>query len=203
MKSCSLGMAAVVLALATLGAPAWAQQAGTNVAVIDISHIFKNHTRFKQMMEDVNADVKAFEAQVVAEQTRVKKMGEQLKTFNPESREFKELEEQMARAAGELQLQMGLKRKDFLEREAKIYHQIYNEIVQEVAWFSQQYNIGLVIRHSADPIDPARRDSVLQGVNRMVVYQNQLDITAQVLARLAPKTGDQRNGGGIPGRPNQ
>ena len=41
--------------------------AGDRIAVIDINHIFKNHDRFKQMVNDWKQDVQNAEAKMKAE----------------------------------------------------------------------------------------------------------------------------------------
>jgi hypothetical protein len=41
-----------------------------------------------------------------------------------------------------------------------------------------------VIRHTSDPLNPSDRSSVLQAVNRPVVYWNVPDLTADIVAAL-------------------
>jgi hypothetical protein len=64
-----------------------------------------------------------------------------------------------------------------------------------VANFARQNNISLVLRFSSEPIEPDDRNSVLQGINRAVVYQNQLNITGHVLKEI-----NSTPAGGVPGR---
>ena len=164
----------------------------TPVAVVDIGHIFKNHPRFKRAMDQVKAQVKASEDSFLLRQKEVEKQAQQLKTFKPDSAEYKQLEADAARSQAQIQAEMALKRKEFLEKEALVYYTIYNEIQKEVKALADTYNIGLVLRFSADAMDPADRQSVLQGVNRPVVYQRNLNITYQILDRLQRASGSQR-----------
>ncbi len=77
-----------------------------------------------------------------------------------------------------------MKRREFLEQEAKVYYGIYREIEDSVAVFAERNRIGLVLRYSGDEMKPDDRASVLQGVNRPVVFQRNLDITQHVLNQL-------------------
>ena len=53
----SLVAAVSAVALLTVPSLALAQSVGTNVAVIDIGEVFKNHRRFRAAMEDIKADI--------------------------------------------------------------------------------------------------------------------------------------------------
>lgn len=157
---------------------------GTNVVVIDIAYVFKNHNRFNGMMNDIKKDIEQFEAFVKGEQQKGITKKDELITFKPGSLEFKQKEEELARLQSELQVQVGLKRKEFLEQEARVYFRVYREIEQVVAVFAQRNRIGLVLRFNGDEMKEDDRASVLQGVNRAIVYQQNLDITQLILDEL-------------------
>ena len=157
---------------------------GTNVAVIDINHIFKHHQRFKQRMDDIKHDIESFEAKHAAERTRITSGAERLKSLPAGGDEYRGLETDLATAHTNLQLESGRKRKEILEREAKVYYNAYKEIEEYVGRFALRNRIGLVLRFSSEDMDPTKRESVLQGVNRGVVYQYNLNITDMVLNDL-------------------
>ena len=81
----------------------------------------------------------------------------------------------------EFQLKMGKLRKDFLEREAKVYYQTYLEVVDAVKYYAKRQNIGLVLRFNGEPVDPNQREDVLREINKPVVMQDHIDITPDVL----------------------
>lgn len=165
-------------------APTGAPAASTSVVVIDIANIFKNHIRFNEKMKEIKAEIDAFEASIRAEQTKFNQKREGLAQWNPSSPEYKKLEEELARMQSEVQVQVGLKRKTFLEQEAREYYKTYKEIEQSVAVFAQQNRISLVLRFNGDEMKPDDRNSVLQGVNKAVVYHDRLDITEWILKDL-------------------
>lgn len=153
-------------------------------AVIDISHIFKNHAGFKQQMEEMKREVEAFEASLRDRGKQIEQLRNQLKAYNSGTPPYKQVEEQIAKVAAEGQAQTQLKRKDFLEREAKIYYSTYMEITRAVEQFAERNNISLVVRFNSAPINSGDGNSVLEGVNRAVVYQKNLNITDYVLKML-------------------
>ncbi len=169
-----------------------AKSSNTPVAVVDIGYLFKNHVRFKQAMDGVKADVEASDEQFRTRAKDVETRVKRLATYKSDSTEYKTLEAETARLQAQIQADMTLKRKEFLYKEASVYYEIYNEIQKEVKAFADNHGIGLVLRFSADEIDSSDRTSVLQGVNRAVVYQRNLNITYDILDRLQRRAGSQR-----------
>ena len=184
---------------------------GTSVAVIDINHIFKHNQRFKQRMDDIKRDIENFEAKLASERTRITSDTERLKSLPAGGDDYRRLETELATAHTNLQLETGRKRKEILEREAKVYYNAYKEIEGHVGRFALRNGIGLVLRFSSEDMDPTKRESVLQGVNRGVVYQYNLNITQLILNDLNAGTPPPPRGGTsnrpqrstVPGRPNR
>ena len=164
-------------------APA-AAPAGMNVAVIDVAKVFKSHNRFNAAMNDIKTEIEQFEAQVRAKQTALRTKSEGLQSFKGGSPEYRALEEELARASSDMQVEVGLKKREFLEQEARVYYRVYKEIEQEVAVMSRRFRISLVLRYNGDDMKEDDRASVLQGVNRAVVFQDGLDITEPILKTL-------------------
>ena len=184
---------------AATGAPA-----GTRVAVIDINFIFKNHQRFKQTMDGIKKEIESFEAYLREERNKVTAKTEQLRPMPAGSAQYKALEEQIATMHTTLGLETGRKRKEILQREAKVYYNSYREIEDRVAKFADQYGIGLVMRFNSEPMDATKRESVLQGINRAVVFQRSLNITNAIIEDLNRQTPRNPVLGGrqvIPGQP--
>jgi Skp family chaperone for outer membrane proteins len=178
---CAAALAAACFA-SFAGPSALAQsQKGTGVVVIDIKYIFENHARFKQQMEVMKRDAEEFQGYVRNEEKALRDKSEKLKEWKAGSKEYKELEEQIAQQASKLQVDTALKRKEFLEREAKAFFNTYNEICDRVGRFAEENGISLVLRFNSETINAEDRGSVMQGVNRAVVYQRNLDITLAVL----------------------
>ncbi len=180
----ALGQGAPAAARPAAAPAASASPGGTNVAVIDIALIFKHHDRFNAAMGDIKKDIEQFEAYVRDEQKKLKAKADELQAYAPSSPEFRTKEGELARLDSELKVQIGLKRKDFLEQEARVYYRVYKEVEQSVGVFAQRYRIGLVLRYNSDDMKEDDRASVLQGVNRAVVWHGNLDITPQIITDL-------------------
>ncbi|WP_254508358.1 OmpH family outer membrane protein [Anatilimnocola floriformis] len=166
-------------------APAAGPRAATPIVVIDIAKVFKGHYRFNQQMGDIKKDIEDFDGYVKNETNKLKAMGEALQSYRAGSLEYKQKEEEAARLTSDLQVKVGLKKKELLENEARVYFNVYRDLEQKVAIFAQQNQIMMVLRFNSDEMKEDDRNSVLQGVNRAVVYYNPgLDVTQHLLVEL-------------------
>ncbi len=181
------------LLIASFTSTAWAQPTrlaaqGMNVALLDLGFIFKNHPRFKQKMEMMKQDVQAFEEQMKQKQQQLEAAGRRLGTLKPGSPDYKKLEESTTKQLADLRVQMQLKRKDIVEREAQIYMETYKEVIHAVATFANLRNIDLVLRYDSDtgPLSGVVNPNVtMKVINRPVIFQKQLDITKLILNELS------------------
>ncbi len=191
-RNCNLVVPiALAIAFANLGSahaqgpnPAGANASKYNIAVVDISYIFKKHARFTATMESMKKEMEGIEADLKADRQKIAEQEQQRNQFNVGTAEYKQLDEEIARKMAEFNLKMGKLRKDFLERESKVYYQTYLEVVDAVKYYAQRQNIGLVLRFNGEPVDANRRDDVLREINKPVVIQDKIDITPDVLALL-------------------
>ena len=188
--------AAVVAVFSTIGLlyaqaphPLGVNASKYHVAVVDISAIFKRHVRFKTTMDQMKKEMEGIETELKADRQKIAEQEQQRTQFNAGSAEYKQLDEEIARQMAEFQLKMGKLRKDFLEREAKVYYQTYLEVVDAVKYYAERQSIGLVLRFNSEPVDANRREEVLREINKPVVVEDRIDITGDVLVLLNRDTG--------------
>jgi Skp family chaperone for outer membrane proteins len=193
VKTQVLAALTALMAVASLGAPVQAQAqgnpAGANavkygVAVVDINYIFKNHAKFIASMDGMKTDFQAVETDVKGKQQQIMQAQEQQKTFAPGSPEFKQLDEQIVRMTAGLQVDVTQKRKELVDREAKIYYDTYVEVTNTIKLYAEHKGIGMVLRFNGEDADPNNRESILRAINKAVHFQNSIDITPDVLAYL-------------------
>jgi len=195
-----LYFATVVAVLSSLGfvtQSTYGQAAGTRVAVIDVPYIFKNYTGFKAEVEKIQKDMNAFRQWVAEENQKIRAETKKLELYKTGSAEYKQTEEEIARMQMTHRLEGAKREREFMEREAKLYFDLYKRIEAAVADFALRNQIGLVLRFSGEDIDPADRKSIMLGVNRQVVYQSRLDITSIILKKYI-ETSFQANPDPIP-----
>jgi Skp family chaperone for outer membrane proteins len=183
------GLLVLVLLLGYLFSMAAAQGpsrgAGPNIALLDVNYIFKNHARFKGAMADMKTDVQRAEEQVKQEREAISGLAERLNGLNKGTRDYQQLEEELAKRQANLAVRVSLTKNEFMQREATIYNNVYQEILQATDYYAKQNAIDMVLRFNGDKVDPQKPDSVLAFINKPVVwYQQQMDITPAILQEL-------------------
>lgn len=182
----SSGLAQDVARPAAGGVPKAAAAApnGTNVAVIDIAHIFKNHVRFNSQMKALESEAQVFQGWMQGREKELQDMKEHLKDFKAGTPDFQKAEEKLANEGTQYQLEVRRRQQEVFQREAGIYYDSYAELETTVATFAQRNKIGIVLKFNREPIKRDDRNSVMQGLARPVVYHYGLDISNFILTEL-------------------
>lgn len=184
-KFLSLAALAAMFAASHFSADeAAAQQraAGSQVAIVDLTYIFANHVRFKALVEQMRHDVETAEADLKTAKEAIEKAAEKIDDFNRNSPEARQLEEELAKRQADLQVQVNIQKRNFMEQEAKIYLSIYREVLDHVKYHAERAGYKLVLRFNGDPIDGEDLQGVMQQLNRQVVYYDRtIDITPVIL----------------------
>ncbi len=109
---------------------------------------------------------------------------------------FKQIEEEITRRRADLAVKIELQRREFQQRQAKIYLTVYRQVQDQASMVCAQYGYDIVLRFNGDPVDVENPQSVLTYINRPVVwYESQRDITPIVLDQIRKRLGP---GGTVP-----
>lgn len=151
------------------------------VAVIDVAQVFKQCRAFNAKMEETKAAIEVFDAEVRKRKADI----EALEPKNPAEQPLSADESaRITKLKAELNADVAIKRQAFLDGEARLYFDTYQLVEETVERIARERDIGLVLRQNANEMNPAKRDSVLQGINRAIVYMDVPDLTEAVLAEL-------------------
>ena len=131
------------------------------LAVLDVAKVFKEARGFNQKMQSMKLEIADFDRNVKA------RRGEPTDPI-----------------PADLEDEVKAKKAAFLSDEAQVYAETYRQIENTVQKICRDRDIGIVIRFTNDSLDPNNRGSVLQAVNRPVVYTGVPDLTADVIAAL-------------------
>ena len=147
LKSSFLQTAVCAIAVITLVSNATAQTSrGTAVAVLDVSRVFKEHTTFTKKMDSLKAEAKEFERSINQQQQEIVKRAKEVsEEYSSSSLEFKRAEAELAQRQSDLRVKLQLKRKEMLEREAKLYYETYQRMLQIVNGLADKHQLSLVL----------------------------------------------------------
>lgn len=159
--------------------------AQTNVALVDIGKVFKNHQQFTQQLDQLKTQADEFKAasQMLQQQFMMKAEG--LNQYLKDSQEYRDTEAKLAKESAEMEVQQRAKMRDLLTAEARLHFDTYNEVQKYISDYCQERGIQLVIRYDSEPMKMSDPASIMQRVNSGVVYNRAgKDITMNIIERI-------------------
>lgn len=161
---------------------------GHRVAVVDVGKIFKEAPAIQSQIASVKEEMEAFDKQLKGKREKLQAEGQKLKQFKSGTPEYIQIEESLANMETQLRLEMGRKRQELANAEARIYYDNYQQIVASVQTVAEYNKLNLVLRYNSEEMDQEQSDSVLRGVMKNVVYHDKsLDITGLVMQVFAKR----------------
>ena len=161
------------------------QGPGGMVALVDVNYIFKKHARLHTQLKELQGDAERVQKEFERQLQGLQEQQQQLNGMKPGTPDYQRMEESIVTQKANIQGQIALKRKEFVQKEAHLYYNAYREISDEVNYFCQQRGIALVLNFSGDTIHEEDPDAVARGIgNKVVFYNKSLDITPYILPRF-------------------
>ena len=154
------------------------------VAVVDVKRILSQHTTLQAGLKALGRDVQSHQERAAVRQAEIASVQKKLQTLKPGGIDYEKAQLLLTRLQTELTLEATRRQQEFLKREMALYSEAYGKVTASVARYAKENGIQLVLRSEEGKIDPNDQKSVLGGVNRIVVYQQGLDITDEILADL-------------------
>jgi Skp family chaperone for outer membrane proteins len=141
------------------------------------------------------------EGQLQKMMNEAKLIRDQQTKLDANSQTYRDNESKLTQKLAEIETFRQQTRRDLITEEATLYHDVYGNVRQAVAWVAEQRGVTLVLRIFDDPISPSNPEEVIKAVNRQVLYSHDsLDLTDDVLqvinrsstAAAKPRTDTQR-----------
>ena len=159
------------------------------IGVLDVNRLFKKHAELKRKLRDLQAEATLVQAKYESELKTLQKKSEELKGLTAGSREYQNLEEDLVKEKARIQAEIPLKRKDFVQREARLYLEVYQEIKKDVAKIAKSQRLTLVLNANLDEINRDNPEEVARGIsNKVVWFDDSIDLTPQLEGNYANST---------------
>ena len=186
-------LSAAVLVAALCTSPLVAQQ--TSIRLIDVSKVYENYGPFVQQRDQLQQQVKNYENQLIQQQQEFQRLNEDLKTKDPNSSEFQQLERNLAQQGTNLEINKRAQLRRFAQAEAKMHFDTYVQVCQEIARFCAEQQVQLVLQYSSTDMKQDDPQSIMQRVNSKVVFHSpRNDITDAIIQRLQQRVAAGNSG---------
>ena len=151
------------------------------VATLDVAKVFKQYRDFNERMIHLKNKIEEYDRDIRFRQEQINK---KMPSDGDAQQGNEEAEKKAAYAKAAMTVEVAEKKKEFLAAEARIYADRYQSIENIVSQICKKRDVGIVVRATTDAVSPTDRNSVLQGVNRPVIYSAVPDLTDDVIAEL-------------------
>jgi Skp family chaperone for outer membrane proteins len=160
----------------------------TKIALLDVNKVFKKNAKFKEEMAQIKKEADEMDKKMKEEEATLRSAANQLTEMSKGSTEYSQLEAQIARSKTEWTVDVQVKRRAFLQREANIYRLTYQEVEEIAGKYARERQIDAVFRFMGDPVDSNSPDSILAEINKPIVWHNEkVDITSAIIQLIAEK----------------
>jgi Skp family chaperone for outer membrane proteins len=161
------------------------RQGESNIALVDVSYLFKETPRLKARLEDLRGQAAKAQAAFEKDREQLQTMAEDLKNLTKGSPEYKAQEEKLVKMDSQLQVNGKLQQREFQQLRARMFYESFQEIYALTDSYCQQHNIDLVLQFDGEKPDFEQPNSVMGCITKTVVwYRKPLDITPLIAEQL-------------------
>jgi hypothetical protein len=161
--------------------------------------VFESHPLFLTQLEVLKQEIRQFEEDQNRQREALAAKFQVLRGQDPGTEAYRQGEAEIANQTANLDVQKKLRAKEFAQKEAKIYFDIYTDVSVQVANYCQHHGITTVIHYNSRPMDLENPATIMERMGSNVVYARpDWEITAaikQLCGSQAPATGGAPIGG--------
>jgi Skp family chaperone for outer membrane proteins len=156
------------------------------VGIVNFDRVVKMHKPFQDKLDALKKEAKDLDDSFKARQAEFETVVNNLKKAAPGSPEFNRLQQQAGKLQGELQQFINTERANLQKKEATLYVGFYKQIDPAIGKVAKAKGLKLVLKDQESTFDENQNvQELLKALNRSILYQEGLDITADIVKELA------------------
>lgn len=163
-----------------------AQAADPPVGIVNLDKVVKDHKPFQDKLNPLKDEAKDLEKKLQVRQAEFDKVVADLRRAAPGSPESARLQQTAGKLQGDLQQFVNTEKGNLQKKELALYVGFYKQIDAEIAKYAKAKGLKLVIRDQETTLEENQSvNDLAKALSRTVLYQEGLDITADILKALA------------------
>lgn len=152
-----------------------------DIAVVDMVKVFEANHAMTAKRDEIKREAQRANDDLKLLVEAGKKLQEELKLHKPGSTEHNRIQKELQDKAAEIQKFQKDKIQALQQEEAEVFQITYKRVMEEVQRIAEARNLRLVLRYQAEATDAKDPKKLLESMNRIILYQNGLDITDEVI----------------------
>ncbi|HUE70520.1 MAG TPA: OmpH family outer membrane protein [Pirellulaceae bacterium] len=158
------------------------------IAVLNLDVLFKEDEQVANSLAELQQEAAEIDEKVKLRQSELEAVGSDLRQAQPGSAEQRRLQQEAVKLNAELQQFVARERANVQNKETKIFLTAYRAVDAVVKVYCREKGIKLVIRQQSTSLDENQPTvEILKAINRAVIFEDGLDITADIQQRLKAK----------------
>jgi Skp family chaperone for outer membrane proteins len=155
------------------------------IGLVNIEKIAQQYKPFQKQVAELQEQAKEMQTSAALKQSELQTVGSELQKTAQGTAEFQKLQAQYGRLQRELQAFVQEGQQKFRDKDLKLSLSLHREIDQVLKPYCKAKGLKLVVRMPGVSLDENQnQQQILQAVSRGVLYEDGLDITADVLKLL-------------------
>jgi Skp family chaperone for outer membrane proteins len=169
----------------------------TSIVAIDMGAVFESHPLFVSQLEALKQEIRQFDEDQNRQREALQAKFQSLRGQDASSEIFRQTEADIASQVANLDVQKRLRSKEYAQKEAKIYFEIYTDVSAKVTAYCQHHGLATVIHYNSRPMDLNNPGTIMERIGSNVVYARpDWEITAAIkqLCAAPPQTAQRPTG---------
>lgn len=161
------------------------------LGLIDVGHIFKNYKPAAEKLATLKPALQELEKTLQVRQVEMEQI--QRKIAQPkEGDDRAKLQGQLNKLQNELRIFVETERLGLQKRELQLQAEIYREVQAEVQKIAKERGLKLVVVRPRGSLDTEDTGELNHTLNQLVIFEDGLDITHDVLKALQAKAAEEK-----------
>ena len=163
------------------------------VALVNMDRLFKNYQPLLDKLAPVREAVQELEKTLQLRSTELETVASQLRKTQPGTADFSRLQQQAAKLQADLQQFVNQERAAHQKREAGVILAFHRDLDLVIRRYAKDHGIKLVLRQQDNSLDENQSlQDIVKAVNRGILYEEDLDITDEILVALDARAKQER-----------
>jgi len=186
-------------AMMMVGWAATATSAG-EIAVVDVARIFEQYKLTQDLESSFEQQQRELTSQAEKKRESLDQMRRSLAAFDPTSQDYTKRENEMLKAEVEYQVWSTVEQKRLKSEHQNWLRRIYHDTQRVIGDIARSRGYDLVLTYDRLLEDASDSTSLRQQIllQKVIYYNDQMDITEEVLTRLNSEYASQNQGGSRP-----
>jgi Skp family chaperone for outer membrane proteins len=159
------------------------------IGLVNVDRILKSHKPLLVKVNPLKAEAKELEAAIQVRQAELETVAGQFRRAQPGSPEQQRLQGQIGKLQTDMQQFVVGERTQLQKKEMAVYLEFFRRLDAEISKYAKQHGLKLVLRQSETSLeDNQPLPDVMKALNRTILYEENLDITDEILKALDAST---------------